>query len=143
MIWQVTLFYIKLANSMRWITFAFVSLWNFDQLTIVVVCVFNHPLQSQENKERKVNMSFCELKYAWITNNDAIIIASWNLLCSCVGDIAPDSSVSSSHSFENHAAINERNRLNAFNLFLKFYLKKKKKREKGKYWKIFRNVWRN
>ena len=109
-----------------------------------MVCVFNHPLQSQENKERKVNMSFCELKYAWITNNDAIIIASWNLLCSCVGDIAPDSSVSSSHSFENHAAINERNRLNAFNLFLKFYLKKKKKRERKesteKYFGMFEEI---
>ena len=102
-----------------------------------MVCVFNHPLQSQENKERKVNMSFCELKYAWITNNDAIIIASWNLLCSCVGDIAPDSSVSSSHSFENHAAINERNRLNAFNLFLKFYLKKKKKERERK---VLKNI---
>ena len=65
------------------------------------------------------------------------------MLCSCVGDIAPDSSVSSSHSFENHAAINERNRLNAFNLFLKFYLKKKKKERKEsteKYFGMFEEI---
>ena len=54
-----------------------------------------------------------------------------------MGDIAPDSSVSSSHSFENHAAINERNRLNAFNLFLKFYLKKKKKERERK---VLKNI---
>ena len=61
-----------------------------------------------------------------------------------MGDIAPDSSVSSSHSFENHAAINERNRLNAFNLFLKFYLKKKKKKERKesteKYFGMFEEI---